>query len=468
MKLFPAPALKRSHWMNQAEPGVQPQSHSKGDITADVIIVGGGFVGLWTALTIKEQEPDCQVLILEQDICGGGASGRNGGFVMSWWPKIQSLLKFCNEKEALFLAEAAEKAIYELGEFCEIHSIDASFNQQGWLWTATCEAHMDAWKGTVAACEKLGAHPFERISKAEVARRTGSAIHIGGVLEKSNATVQPAALVRGMKRVAEEQGVIIREGCGVSEIRPGQVVRLTTTSGYASAKRVVLATNAWSTAIAQLNKKIVAVGSSIVVTRPIPNKLKQLGWAGGESITNSQMMVNYYRTTHDGRIAFGKGTGNLSFGSKITSVFSEDPSSIDLTTQSFRDTYRELRSEPIAESWSGPIDRTYDSLPIFGTLANTQNIFYGIGWSGNGVGPSRLGGRILASLALNKEDKWSSCPLVGRQSKSFPTEPFRYVGGLLVRNAVLRKEHAELTGNATHYFDNFLASLAPAGLEDKS
>lgn len=468
MKLFPAPALKRSYWMNQAEPGVQPRHTSTGDLTADVVIVGGGFVGLWTALSIKEHEPECRVVVLEQDVCGGGASGRNGGFVMSWWPKIQSLLKFCSRDEALFLATAAEKAIYELGEFCDANAIDAAFTQSGWLWTATCEAHLGAWEGTVAACEKLGAKPFEMLSRSEVAKRTGSPIHIGGVIEKSNATVQPAALVRGMKRVAESLGVIIREGCAVGEIQPGSPARLATNLGRVSADRVVLATNAWSTAISELNKKIVAVGSSVVVTQPIPRKLRQMGWSGGESITNSQMMVNYYRTTQDGRIVFGKGTGNLSFGSKMTSVFSDDPAGVDLTTQSFRDTYRDLGDEPIDSFWSGPIDRTYDSLPIFGALSNTDNIFYGIGWSGNGVGPSRLGGRILASLALGRKDVWSSCSLVGRSTRSFPTEPFRYVGGMLVRNAVLRKEHAEMSGHSSHYFDNCLARLAPSGLEDKS
>ncbi|MFL1526268.1 NAD(P)/FAD-dependent oxidoreductase [Pseudomonas sp. O230] len=468
MKLSPTPPLKRSLWMKQVEPGVRPEFPLTENISADVVIIGGGFVGLWTALTIKELEPDCKVVVLEQDVCGGGASGRNGGFVMSWWPKVQSLLKFCDNTQALFLAKAAEKAIFELGEFCSTHSINASFTQRGWLWTATCLAHLDSWEGTLNACARLGERPFERLSRAEVGKRTGSRVHIGGVLEKSNATVQPAALVRGMRRVAIEKGVVIKEGTGVTELRPGSIVEVVTPRGSVKAKRVVLATNAWSTAIPQLGQKIVAVGSSIVATKPMPEKLIEMGWSGGEGITNSQMMVNYYRTTADGRIVFGKGTGNLSYGSKINSVFSEDSSGVALTEDSLRSTYEALSADSIADSWSGPIDRTYDSLPIFGTLKNTDNIFYGIGWSGNGVGPSRLGGRILASLALGRSDQWATCALVNRPSKSFPGEPFRYVGGMLVRSAVLRKEAAELTGRPAHQIDHYLSSLAPAGLEDKS
>ncbi|HCL3919727.1 TPA: amine oxidase, partial [Pseudomonas aeruginosa] len=143
-----------------------------------------------------------------------------------------------------------------------------------------------------------------------------------------------------------------------------------------------------------------------------------------------------------------------------------DRESLALTEADFRRTYPSLGDIPLVDGWSGPIDRTYDSLPVFGRLH--ENIHYGIGWSGNGVGPSRLGGRILASLALGRDDPWSRCPLVERRCRSFPPEPLRYLGGSLVRNAVLRKERAELAGTAPSATDRFLARFAPAGLEDKS
>jgi len=122
----------------------------------------------------------------------------------------------------------------------------------------------------------------------------------------------------------------------------------------------------------------------------------------------------------------------------------------------------------IEHSWSGPIDRTYDSLPLFGALPGADHIFYGIGWSGNGVGPSRIGGKILSSLALGLKDEWSQCGLVGRKARQFPGEPFRYVGGNIVRGAVARKEQAEAAGEKPGKLDVALSRLAPAGLEDKS
>ncbi|WP_367110492.1 FAD-dependent oxidoreductase [uncultured Psychrobacter sp.] len=463
MKLNLTPPLKPSYWQQSIAPvGVLPAL--TGEHQADIVIIGGGFVGLWTALTIKEYEPDCKVVVLEQDICGGGASGRNGGMVMSWWPKISSLNVLCSPEESLFLANASERAISELGEFCLQHNIDAHFVQKGWLWTATTPAHVNAWDSTLKVCERLGAAPFERLSVEDLQRRTGSSSHLAGVLEASNATVQPFALVQGMRRVALEKGVSIYEKSGVTNIVSGNPVQVQTKGGVIAAQKVVLATNAWSTSIPALARTIAAVNSSIVVTKRLN---EQQAWQGGECITDSQLLVNYYRKTHDGRIAFGKGTGAMSYGSIINEVFSEDTESIDMTRDDFFKIYSTMDKEIVEQSWSGPIDRTFDSLPVFGSLSAHNNIFYGIGWSGNGVGPSRLGGRILASIALERDNEWSQCSLVDRAYKPFPPEPFRYLGGRLVRRAVIRKEQAEMSGRDANVLDRWLAGLAPAGLEDK-
>lgn len=466
MKLNVTQALKRSHWETSIE-SITPFPVLTATKETDIAIIGGGFVGLWTAITIKEREPSRQIVLLEQDVCGGGASSRNGGFAMSWWPKVGTIRTFCTEEQTLFLCHSAEKAITELGEFCEKHNIDAHFTQKGWLWTATAPAHIDSWNSTLRACERLGVQPFERLSTESVQRRTGSKVHLAGVIEASNATVQPAALVRGMRRVAKELGVEIYEKSGVNKIEPGTSVQLHTANGKVTAKTVVLANNAWAAAIPELAALITPVNSSIVATNPLGERLEKMGWTGGESITDSQLLVDYYRTTKDARIAFGKGTGAISYGGVINQVFSEHDDSITLTKNDLLNTYPNLNAEDIGETWSGPIDRTYDSLPVFGNLKNQRNIFYGIGWSGNGVGPSRIGGRILASLALGTKDEWSQCALVNREVKKFPPEPFRYVGGKMVRNAVIRKEQAEMKGQKSAYVDRILAKLAPAGLEDK-
>ncbi|NYT38182.1 FAD-dependent oxidoreductase [Allopusillimonas soli] len=466
MRFHPTKPLKPSYWQDSLTFSTRCPAF-KGEHRADVAIIGGGFVGLWTALNIKQLEPDCTVVILEQDICGGGASGRNGGLVMSWWPKIGTLKSICNPEQALFLARSAERAIIELGEFCQQHAIDAQFVQNGWLWTATTSLHVGSWNRTLQICEDLGVRPFERICSTDLRRRTGSSIHLAGIFEASNATVQPAALVQGMCQVALESGIRIYEQSAVRCMRPGSPALLQTDQGQLKADKIVLATNAWSAAIPELARIITPVNSSIVVTQPVPKDLEEIGWTGGESITDSQMLVDYYRTTPDGRIAFGKGTGVISYRSEINQTFSDDTESIAMARADLFNTYPFLKKNIVAYSWSGPIDRTYDSLPVFGRLAGQENIFYGVGWSGNGVGPSRLGGRILASLALARQDEWSRCGLVERRCKRFPSDPIRFIGGNLVRNAVICKEEAEMKGRRPTKIQQWLASLAPSGLEDK-
>jgi glycine/D-amino acid oxidase-like deaminating enzyme len=202
----------RSLWLREALADASPAPVLVGSDRADVAIAGGGLVGLWTALAIKERDPACDVVILEQDVCGGGASGRNGGMVLSWWPKLASLVKLVGEQEALRLGRASEGAIEELRAFCERHEIDCRLRRGGFLWTATTPAQIGAWDAVLRLTEKLGVEPLTRLAPADVARRSGSAAHLAGVFEPRAATVQPALLVRGVRRVALEAGVRIFEG----------------------------------------------------------------------------------------------------------------------------------------------------------------------------------------------------------------------------------------------------------------
>ncbi len=434
----------------------------------DVAIIGGGYVGLWTALAIKAERPSARVIVLERDVCGGGASGRNGGFAMSWWPKISTLLAIAGKGDALSWADESVNAIAEVGRFCDENQIDAHFIQGGWLWTATTKAQLDAWRGTMDVCLRLKKKPFQLLDAPEVARRAGSPMHLAGVFEASNATVQPALLVRGMRRVALQRGIEIFENTSVESLNTGAPSLLKTPMAEVQASAVVIATNAWAMAVPELARLMTPVSSAIIVTEPIPERLRSIGWTGGESITDSQLMVDYYRTTRDGRIVYGKGTGVIQHGGYISEVFSQDPVAQTLAETDFRRTYPSLLDVKLVDAWTGPIDRTYDSLPVFGTLKDADHISYGIGWSGNGVAPSFIGGKVLASLALGLKNKWSLCPLVGRQCRSYPPEPIRYWGGTLVRNSVLRKEQAEARGETPKWLDVKFAGLAPSGLEDKS
>ncbi len=458
-----------SLWLADDSGARAPVRRLDRDISADVAIIGGGFVGLWTALALKELEPGLRVAVLEAGRCGGGASGLNGGFVMSWWPKIASLVGICGVDDALWLADETTRSVAALGPFLDRHGIDAEYRQSGWLWTATAAAHLGAWDSVVETAQRLGrGEVFQGLSPDDIARRTGSAAHLAGICEPVNGTIHPGKLGRGLARIAAEAGIQVYEHSRVETLIRSTPAKLVTRFGTVTADRVVIATNAWGAAVPELKRRFVCVGSAIVATPPIPGRLAEIGWTGGESITDSQATVDYYRTTRDGRIVFGKGGGRLYFTGEPGATAFNDPVGIAEATADFRRTYPMLADMPIERSWSGPIDRTYDSLPLLGTLPGAPHVCYGIGWSGNGVNPSRIGGRILASLALDKRDRWAQNGLVNRAARRFPPEPLRFLGGAIVRAAMARKDRKEIAGGAVSLLDRALARLAPSGLEDKS
>jgi putative aminophosphonate oxidoreductase len=464
---MPQLSTHRSLWLQQIQNDAPDQPPLEGHAKSDIAILGGGYVGLWTALRIKERDPACDVTVLEQDICGGGASGRNGGFVLSWWPKLASLTKLFGPEEAIRICRSSERAIEEIEAFCTAHHIDADVRRGGWLWTATSAAQLGAWESVVQITEKMGVDVFRRLDPAEVARRAGSPAHRAGVFEASAAIVQPAALVRGLREVALERGVRIYEHTRVRDFTRTAPVTLHTDQGTLTTQKLVIANNAWAASIRELRRAIAVISSDIVATAPIPDRLAHIGWQKDLSITDSQTMVDYYRITRDGRIAFGKGGWTIAYSGRIGPNFDRHPRRAAEVTADLRRYYPMLKDVPITHDWSGPIDRTPDSLPRIGRLSGHPNIVYGIGWSGNGVGPSVIGGRILASLALDCNDEWSNHPLVGRSLNNFPPEPIRYVGAHLVRAAVARKERAEIEDRKPSWLSVQLAKLAPAGLEDK-
>lgn len=457
----------RSFWLQEIAADAPDARALEGHDTADVAILGGGYVGLWTAIRIKEEQPGCDVVVLEQDICGGGASGRNGGFVLSWWPKLASLTRLAGARDAVRIARQSESAITELRDFCAAHAIDADFRQGGWLWTATSAAQLGAWDGLLETCARAGVEPFRRLDDADVARRAGSGVHRAGVYEASAAVVQPAALARGLRRVALEMGVRIFEHTRVIRFSRGRPVTLTTSAARLVADTLVIATNAWASAVRELSRAIAVISSDMVVTAPAGDRLDRLGWHRDLSITDSQTMVDYYRITRDGRVAFGKGGWTIAFGGRIGPAFSQSARRAREVEADFRRYYPLLSDLPVTHHWSGPIDRTPSSLPSIGYLGGRRHIVFGIGWSGNGVGPSVVGGRILAAMALGTKGEWLEHPLVGRVIGRFPPEPLKFVGAHLVRAAVAAKERAESRDAKPPAWAVRLAAFAPAGLEDK-
>jgi putative aminophosphonate oxidoreductase len=455
-------SLAATSWWLREVGLVDPEPPLEGERRADVCVVGGGFTGLWTALRLIQLEPDLDVVLIEADICGAGASGRNGGFVMSLWHQFLALERVCGGPGALWLARASTEAVADIGAFCEEHQIDAQYRPDGWLWTATNSAQVGAWESTINAIERHGEQPFARVGSDELQARIGSS-HLAGVYERTCASIQPAALARGLLRAVLGRGVTVFERSPVNGIGRSTPLVVRTARGQITADRVVIAMNAWSGQLRELRNAFAVVSSDIVITDPIPDELERVGPRDGVCISDSRLMVHYYRATRDGRLAFGKGGGQIAHDARIGRSFSGGSPLEGVVAARLRATYPSLADVPIAESWTGPIDRTVDGLPFFFALGRAD-LVCGAGFSGNGVGPCALGGRILASLTLRRDDEWSRCGLVRPPPRGMPAEPVRYLGGRLVRAAVARKERAEDAGRSPAWIDRSLAGLAPAGL----
>ncbi|MFO0997652.1 MAG: FAD-binding oxidoreductase [Alphaproteobacteria bacterium] len=456
-----------SYWLGEAlaaEGNPAPAPALGEDRRADVCIVGGGFSGLWTALHLKEQRPSLDIVVLEKDICGAGSSGRNGGFCMTWASKLPTVVKMGGAQEGVRLLRASQDAVRAIGRFCRENAIDCHFRDDGWLWTAGHASENGAWNDVLDVLDKLGAQAFERLTPEEVARRAGSRGHVAGVFEAGAATVQPARLNRGLRRVALAKGVRIYENTMMTGLDRGTPPRVRTAKGTITADKVVLALGTWAAALPEFRRTLVPLSADMVVTAPMADSLKAVGLTTGVAISDSSMLVNYYRTTVDGRIVFGRGGGYFIFGGRLGTTFDgPTPRAAEVASELHR-YYPSIAKVPLAENWRGPVERTATGLPFFGTLPSNPNIVYGHGYTGNGVGPSYLGGRILASLTLGLDDEWSSCPLAKGPKGQFPPEPFRYVGAVMVKAAIKRKEAAEIAGRRPRALDTYLAGLAPAGL----
>jgi glycine/D-amino acid oxidase-like deaminating enzyme len=218
-----------------------------------------------------------------------------------------------------------------------------------------------------------------------------------------------------------------------------------TLGGRIVAREVVVATNAAAADWRPLARRLTAFGSYVVLTEPVPELLERIGWTGGESIVDGRMFLHYFRTTNDGRVLMGSGSGPIGFGGRIDERFTADGPSLARAEAGLRYLLPELAEARVERAWGGPIDVSADHFPFFGTVPG-RRVHYGAGYSGNGVGPSWLGGQILARLALGIEDELTALPLVNRRVRPLPPEPIKRLGGGLIRGAGLRVEEAEQAG----------------------
>ncbi|HSS03609.1 MAG TPA: FAD-dependent oxidoreductase [Solirubrobacterales bacterium] len=464
------------YWLEEAG-GVAPMPELVGERRADVVVIGGGYTGMWAAWQIKVLEPEARVVLLEAETCGRGPSGRNGGFCNVMWFSLPNMRQRWGDEGALAVARAARQAVVGIESFCREQEVDAWFRRGGYLQVSTAAAHDGVWEEALAACQELGeAGAIEPLGAAEVAARCASPAFRGGALYPDAATVQPARLAHGLRERLLAAGVEIHERspvrrlAGASDFDPtgvglmsdarerGEVTAHTDYGSVRAGAAIVAIGGAAKAPGAPLRDALTVSSSHIVLTEPVPDLLEEIGWTGGECITDSRALIDYFRTTPDGRIAFGWGGGRIAMGARLHGTAELDTEVVAAAAARLREYFPGLAGRQLTHAWGGPVDVSPTHLPLVAPLRGGR-AFAAAGYTGNGVGPSYMVGQVLASLALDRRDEHSRLPIVDPSPQRVPPEPFHWLGGATIRRALVSKENAELADHAPSSISSLISRI---------
>jgi glycine/D-amino acid oxidase-like deaminating enzyme len=435
-----------------------------GKKSADIVIVGGGYTGMWTALTLKRRDPSCAVIVLEAGRCGDGASSRNGGNVHGYWGAIQSLSALLGRDDAMQVARLGTRAQDAIRTFATAPGRNTWWREDGYLRVAASTAQKKNVASLLSAARDLGVpHTVRGLNTIELAAYCNSPAFSMGLLFSEGATVNPARLSKALREAVLAAGVQVFELSPVLEVASGPPCRVVARSGEVVANAVILANYTGALVLPEVAARTTIFSSFPVMSNPSPEALAASNWTSGRGMADLRMFQHYFRTTPDGRVLVGSGSGRMSLGRDDTNqILRSDRKSTDRAAAALARFLPAVASGGIDTSWGWPIEVSSDRLPFFGTLPGTQ-IHYGCGYTGHGVNATYIGGETLASLAFQTKDDWSLSPFCTRKQPKLPPEPFRFLGGRFVQWGVLNCEDAEDVGGEGSRLGKFAASL-PARL----
>ena len=427
---------EKSFWLSTAP--YEPSAPLTGEISVDVAVIGGGFTGLSTALHLREAGQH-EVAVLESEVVGFGASGRNAGFGMTLFGLTLSVTKWrFGAEKATEAHHYMERAVDYLGEIVERYGIDCEYERPGFLRVATSPAYVKRIQHEIALAKSLGIEGIEWLTAPEVAERVKSPSYLGAWWEPRCALINPAKLAWGLKRAGEAKGVKFYEGTPVGAIErtAGEIV-LRTPGGTVRAKKLALATNAYSHLVPELRRKQIPAFTHIVLTEPLsPERLATIGWRGREGIEDARNLVHYYRLTRENRLLMGGGNVTFAFGKNMDHDRSE-PTFAELERH-VTAVFPGLEGVAFTHRWGGPVSVAVDMAPAMGFLGD-ERVVYSLGCVGHGVSLTQLNGRTLCDLLLGRTSDLTSVFFVNRKTIPWPPEPIR----LLLSKAVLGYMHLE-------------------------
>jgi glycine/D-amino acid oxidase-like deaminating enzyme len=435
-------------WIDEAGPPPALPALA-GDREADVVVVGGGFTGLWAAWHVLESEPSARVVVLEAKRCGFGPSGRNGGFVQSLHLGRPGLEARFGPRAASDLIDASAASVRAIGAWCEAEGVDAWYRRAPHLVVHASAAQEGRFAAAVDGDDVVA------LDGEAVRARCASPVLRGGVAVRESATVQPARLAFGLRERLRARGAEIFERSPVRALRGSEAH---TPDGCVRGRAAIVAAGPATGALPPLRDRLTVSSSHIVLTEPVPDVIEALGWTGGEAVSDARTLLHYTRTTPDGRILFGWAGGRMAAGARTGGRMEIDREVVDQIHDDLVRFFPAVRDVPIARAWGGPIDVSPAHLPAVVTLPGGR-AHAAFGFTGNGVGPTHLAGRALAALALGRGDGAATLPIVNPPLRRVPPEPVRIAGAAAIRRAIVAVEAAQDEGRRAGPLARGLAAL---------
>ncbi|QLQ39378.1 NAD(P)/FAD-dependent oxidoreductase [Micromonospora robiginosa] len=434
-----------SYWLSDLDEPLTPRAGLPGDTDADVAIVGAGYTGLWTAYYLAEADPTLRIVVLEREIAGYGASGRNGGWCSALFPtSLPALARRHGRDRALAMQRAMHATVGEVGRVIAAEGVDCDWRAGGTVLLARSRAQLDRARAAVAEARAYGLTDDDLVllDAAEATARCAADGVRGGTYTPHCAAVHPAKLVRGLARAVERRGVHVFERTAVTALRPGAAV---TPAGVVRAPVVVRATEGFTPALPGHRRAVAPVYSLMVATPPLPAETwARIGLAGRETFADHRHVIVYGQRTADDRLAFGGRGAPYHYGSRVRPGFDREPRVFAALRRALGELFPVLGPEPpVTHTWGGPLGVARDWAASVG-LDRATGLAWAGGYVGDGVGTSNLAGRTLADLIRGVESDLTALPWVGHRSPRWEPEPLRWLAinaGLKVMSSADAAEH---------------------------
>ena len=402
--------------------------------STDLLVIGGGFTGLWTALLAKEENPERDVILLEGKEIASGASGRNGGFVdESITHGMQNGLERWPEEFPLLLA-LGMKNLGEIEETIKRLDIECDFLRTGDVSLASEPYQLQDLREEIEIAKRFNIE-FEFYDHQQVQQIVKSPLFIGALNRpRSSALVNPAQLAWGLQKACLDLGVEIYEHSPVIKMEEeNSSVAVHTSHGRVQASGVALATNAYPPLLRRLSYYVIPVYDYVLVTEPLtPAQRDSIGWHGRQGISDASRQFHYSRTTADGRILWGGYDAVYYWNNGFGPHLELDSGSFARLATHFFQAFPQLEGLRFSHAWGGSIDTCSRFSPFWGR-AHHGRTAYAMGYTGLGVGASRFGARVLLDILDRKQTERTELRMVRTRPLPFPPEPFRSIGINLTR-----------------------------------